>query len=94
MTALTGVSARVSQLIVRRALERGMDPEARPFIVQPEWVADAPRSGRPSTRKTTEVRATPRNYRGEERRKIWTWLLINHLGARLPEQEGDLAIQV
>ena len=56
VAAITGVSPRVSQKIVQRALERGMDPDARPFVIQPEWVADAPRSGRPS-KQTLEVRA-------------------------------------
>ena len=33
-----------------------MDPEKRPFTVQPDWVDDAPRSGRP-TKKTKDLEA-------------------------------------
>lgn len=54
VTALTGVSVPDTNQIVRRALARGMDPDARPFVIQPEWVADAPKSGRHEVRDRPE----------------------------------------
>ncbi len=49
---ITGLSIRQVNRIYARVIERGFDPNHRPFELQDEWLQDAPRSGRPS--KQTE----------------------------------------
>lgn len=44
----TGISIRQINRIYARAIERGFEPNHRPFILRDEWLEDAPRSGRPS----------------------------------------------
>ncbi|KAK8039989.1 hypothetical protein PG993_008400 [Apiospora rasikravindrae] len=48
--ATTGVKSRSIKRIYARALEAGFDPNARPLQLRDEWLADKPRSGRPSTK--------------------------------------------
>jgi transposase len=50
----TGISIRQINRIYARAIERGFEPNYRPFILKDEWLEDAPRSGRPS-KQTPEV---------------------------------------
>jgi hypothetical protein len=54
---ITGVSPRSIRNIYERAIKRGFDPSQRPQPVLSEYVADAPRSGRPGKQaaKTDEV---------------------------------------
>jgi transposase len=53
----TGISPRQVNRIYARAIERGFDPNHRPFTLKDEWLEDAPRSGRPSkqTPETSQV---------------------------------------
>ena len=46
------ISPRTINDIYARAVKRGFDPNHKPFVLKPEYVQDAPRSGRPS--KQTE----------------------------------------
>ncbi|KAJ4304361.1 hypothetical protein N0V88_001974 [Collariella sp. IMI 366227] len=50
----TGISVRQINRIYARAIERGFEPNHRPFILRDEWLEDAPRAGRPS-KQTPEV---------------------------------------
>ena len=44
----TGIFIRQINRIYARAIERGFEPNFRPFTLKDEWLEDAPRSGRPS----------------------------------------------
>ncbi|TQN68415.1 hypothetical protein CSHISOI_07058 [Colletotrichum shisoi] len=46
VTAL-GISRRTVEHILQRVKKQGFDPIATAFTIQPEYVEDAPRSGRP-----------------------------------------------
>jgi transposase len=48
------ISPRTVNKIYARAIERGFDPNHKPFSLKPEYVEDAPRSGRPS-KQTEEI---------------------------------------
>jgi transposase len=49
------IALRTVNRIYAKAIERGFDPNTTPFSIKPEYVQDAPRSGRPS--KQTEANA-------------------------------------
>ena len=55
ISAQTGISIRQVHRIYARAIERGFDPNERPFILKDEWLEDSPRSGRP-TKQTPETK--------------------------------------
>ncbi|OAX81454.1 hypothetical protein ACJ72_04204 [Emergomyces africanus] len=55
ISGITGLSVRAINLIYARAIERGFDPNARPFVIRDAWLADAPRSGRPKKKTSEEV---------------------------------------
>ncbi|KAK8069964.1 hypothetical protein PG994_006580 [Apiospora phragmitis] len=48
--AATGVKKCTIKTIYARAIKARFDPNARPFVIRNEWLADKPRSGRPRTR--------------------------------------------
>lgn len=50
----TGISVRQINRVYARAIERGFEPNHRPFVLRDEWLEDAPRSGRPS-KQTPEI---------------------------------------
>ncbi|KAK1995623.1 hypothetical protein LX36DRAFT_551602, partial [Colletotrichum falcatum] len=52
-----GIPKRTVDSILLRAKKRGFDPTAHILVVLPEYIEDAPRSGRP--RKTTPSVAGP-----------------------------------
>src|SRR5271165_4771551 len=43
----TGLRPNTIYRIYSRAVKRGFDPDATPFVLKDEWLVDAPRSGRP-----------------------------------------------
>jgi transposase len=47
------ISPRTINDIYARAIKRGFDPNYKPFSIKPEYIEDAPRSGRP-TKHTSE----------------------------------------
>ena len=48
IAAQTGISLRQVHRIYARAIERGFDPNERPFVLKDEWLEDSPRSGCPT----------------------------------------------
>jgi transposase len=56
IAGLTGISIRSIDRIYARAIERGFDPNQQPIHMEDAYLADAPRSGRPS-KQTEEVKA-------------------------------------
>ncbi len=51
----TGLSVRQVNRIYARAIERGFDPNHRPFLLKNEWLEDAARSGRPPKQNPENV---------------------------------------
>ena len=64
----TGISVRQINRIYARAIERGFEPNSRPFTLKDEWLEDAPRSGRP-------LKQTPENIE-----KVVTKVRTNRYG--------------
>lgn len=56
---LTGFAQRTIRHIYNRAISRGFDPAARPFLILDEHVADAKRTGRPRKRTAGAGPALP-----------------------------------
>ncbi|KOS23438.1 hypothetical protein ESCO_006689 [Escovopsis weberi] len=54
VSVATGIPVRTVNKIYMRARKRGFMPYARPLALADEFLADAPRSGRPPTRKKDE----------------------------------------
>lgn len=55
IACLLGLSARGVNKIYAKAIERGFDPNVLPVVIKDEYLADAPRSGRP-TKQTEDVK--------------------------------------
>ena len=55
IACLLGLSARGVNKIYAKAIERGFDPNVLPIVIKDEYLADAPRSGRP-TKQTEDVK--------------------------------------
>ena len=53
--AKTGVSISSINRIYAKAIERGFDPNIRPFVIKDKWVQDAPRSGRPQKQTSENI---------------------------------------
>jgi transposase len=57
------ISPRTVNSIYARAIQRGFDPNYKPFTLKPEHVQDAPRSGRPSKQTEQNAQAVPEKVR-------------------------------
>jgi len=79
----TGISVRQINRIYARAIERGFEPNCRPFLLKDEWLEDAPRSGRPS-------KQTPENIE-----KVATKVRTNRYGREKTAADlaGELSLE-
>ncbi|KAH6986757.1 hypothetical protein EDB80DRAFT_731947 [Ilyonectria destructans] len=90
--AITGVTLRSINYIYRRAIQRGFQPEERPFRIRDEHVQDAPRSGRPrkDTPEAQQLVISKRSARkGLRFRRLQSSGFLRQLAsARLSQQES------
>ncbi|KAI0190103.1 hypothetical protein F4808DRAFT_444860 [Astrocystis sublimbata] len=80
---LIGLPVNQVNCIYARAIERGFDPNCRPFILEDEWLKDAPRSGRP-TKQTPEVGEKLAIKRAKRRGHKY----ISYYGLTSPQEDG------